>query len=84
MCPQCNQPANRNTVIRLYLNTFPTVPNDPLELLDSLKKALEVNKYNQIKTVNELHEKIKIVEKTKENIANQFKNELLAEQEIRK
>lgn len=38
----------------------------------------------QIKAINKLQKKIKDVENAKQDDANQYKNELMAEQEIRK
>jgi hypothetical protein len=49
-----------------------------------LEKSFKVVKNNQTKAVEKLQQKIRDVEKAKQDDADQYKNELLAEQEIRK
>lgn len=59
-------------------------PEDPLQLLESLRKCIENDKKNTIKQISDITAKLKTCEKGNEALKRQFQTELQAEQEIRR
>lgn len=82
-CPQCNATYHGNP-IRIFLNFSVPNPEDPLQLLESLRKCIENDKKNTIKQISDITAKLKTCEKGNEALKRQFQTELQAEQEIRR
>lgn len=82
-CPQCIQPANYGSCIRLFLNIIQHKPKDPLQLIESLRVTIENDLIEKNKRKHENASKIKESEKN-ENLIRELRENLQVEEEIRR
>lgn len=63
---------------------MPQNQKDPFQILESLRKTIELDNLTRSKSIDELSAKLKDTEAAKEKLREEFKNELQVEQQIRR
>lgn len=78
-CPQCNQPCQPESAIKLFLNINP----DPLVVKKSIQIPITAKRKYQEKTVEDIKKEMKEIKQRSQQREYELSQELLAEQQIR-